>query len=220
MRREWAAATADEQVILLPVVIVGLLASLARAWYGGCRLSPPSLRLAWLVPVAFIPQWIVFYLPATRKLIPDDLAVAVLVSSQALLLIFAYYNHDQPGFTALGLGLTLNLLVITLNGGLMPISSRTVAQLAPDAPTDVWEIGGRFGTSKDVILPIAAIRLWWLSDCFLLPSWFPYRVAFSLGDVCIAIGAFCLLWASGGPAPRKDRIGEGNLTCVPSRRTL
>lgn len=207
-------------MILLLAIVAGLLASLARAWYGGRRVSPPVLCLAWLVPVAFAPQWFAFYLPATRKLVPQELAAVALVSSQVLLLVFAFFNRDQPGFMALGFGLALNLLVISLNGGLMPISPDTVTRLAPDAPLDAWQIGHRLGTSKDVILPFAAMRLWWLSDRFLLPSWLPYRVAFSLGDVFIAGGAFWLFWRSAGPLAHHGRTGEDRSKCSPSHQTL
>jgi hypothetical protein len=192
-------------VILLLAVVAGLLAGTVRARRGGRHLVVPNLRLLWLVPVAFFPQWLAFYLPATRKLMPDDLAAVALVSSQALLLIFAWFNRGQPGFWALGLGLVLNLLVITLNGGLMPISPDMVMRLAPEMPPNAWQTGQRLGTGKDIVLPIAATQLWWLSDRFLLPSWFSYRVAFSLGDVLIAAGAFWLLWTIGDKADDRDQ---------------
>ncbi len=192
---------ADEPVILLLAILAGLLAGQARAWCRRRHLSPPSLRLTWLAVLAFLPQGLAFYLPVTRRLFPDYLAAVALVSSQALFLIWVWLNRNQPGFWLLGLGLALNLLVIALNGGLMPISPETVAQLVPNAPPQAWQVGSRLGTGKDVVLPIEATWLWWLSDRFLLPAWFPGRVAFSVGDVLIAFGAFWLLWTMGGPSP-------------------
>jgi hypothetical protein len=183
-------------MILLLAVVAGLLAGLARARCGKRRLRPPDLRLAWLVPVAFLPQWLAFHLPATCGVIKDSLAAATLVSSQALLLVFAWFNRNQPGFWALGIGLASNLVAITLNGGLMPVSPETTAALLPDTQPDTWQVGARLGWN--VILPTADTRLWWLSDHILLPAWFPYRKALSVGDVIIAVGAFWLLWALGG----------------------
>jgi hypothetical protein len=148
--------------------------------------------------LAFLPQWLVFFLPAIGRLASDELAAITLVGSQGLLLLFAWLNRDQPGFWILGLGLVCNLIVIALNGGLMPISPETVSQLKPDAPPDVWKVGHRLGTGKDVVLPVAATHLWWLSDHFLFPPWFPYQAAFSPGDVLIAAGALWFLWALGG----------------------
>jgi hypothetical protein len=190
---------------LLPAVAAGLLAGLARAWYQGRRLTAPGLRFDWLVPLAFVPQFFTFYLPATRRLVPDNLAAAILVASQALLLAFACFNLRRPAFWALGLGLLSNLLVIALNGGRMPISPGTVAWLAPEAPPGDWRIGDRLWSTKDVVLPIAATRLWWLGDCLRSPAWFPFRTAFSPGDALIAGGAFSFLWALGG-----DNYGRRN----------
>ena len=186
-------------MILLLAVLGGALAGWARAWAGGRHYRPASLSYTWLVAAAVLPQGLAFYFPLTRDIIPDGVVRFLLIGSQAGLLVFVWLNRRQPGFWILGMGLALNLLVISANGGLMPISPETVAQLIPDHPPDAWQTGVRLGWSKDVILPSAGTNLWWLSDRFLLPAWFPQRVAFSIGDVLIALGAFWLLWAQGGP---------------------
>ena len=190
-------------MILLPAIVAGLLAGLARAKYRNGHLRSPDLRLVWLVPIAFLPQWLAFNLPVTRRLTTDNLAAAALVSSQALLLVFAWYNRKQPGFWALGTGLVLNLTVIALNGGLMPVSPEVVSELLPDIPTDAWQVGERVGWNT--VLPITDTWLWWLSDHLLLPAWFPYRKALSIGDILIAAGAFWYLWALGGPEQEEGK---------------
>jgi hypothetical protein len=191
-------------VILVFAVIAGLVAGQVRAWIGNRPLNPPQLRLAWLVPVALIPQILAFYWPPTR-LVPDGLAAIALVSSQVALLCFVWSNRGQSLFWLLGIGLGTNLLVILANGGLMPISPETIRQLAPDLPPESWQIGSRLGSTKDIVLPAADTRLWWLSDRFRTPAWFPYPFAFSLGDMLIALGASWLLWKAGGPVqPCRD----------------
>jgi hypothetical protein len=185
-------------MILVIAVIAGLLAGGLLAWLSNRRYEIPHIRYIWLVLIAFLPQLLVFYLPSTRKFIPDQWAIAGLISSQVLLLIFAWRNsfqirfRNRLGFWLLGLGLLLNLIVILLNGGLMPISPETVTRLVPDAAPGSWKIGSRLGTGKDIVLAVDQTRLWLLSDHLLLPL--PGRdVAFSLGDVIIATGAFIVL---------------------------
>ena len=200
-------------MILLLAVAAGLLAGLARSILGGSgHLRDPELRLFWLVPIAFLPQWLVFYWPTTSHLTTDRLAATVLVSTQLLLLVFAWFNRYRAGFWALGVGLALNLLVVTLNGGLMPISPATLAQL-PNVPPDSWKIGDRIGWS--IILRVSDTRLWWLSDHILIPAWFPVRKALSLGDVLIAAGAFWLLWSLG-----KSETGESGTNIAKEQRSL
>lgn len=126
----------------------------------------------------------------------------VLVGSLLLLLIFAWANRRHRSFWWLGFGLLLNLLVISANGGLMPISPETVERLGISAPPTGWILGQRLGYSKDILLLEEETYLPWLTDRFVAPAWWPGQVAFSIGDVFIAIGAFWLLFhANGSPAP-------------------
>ncbi len=182
-------------MILLLAIFVGLLAGLLRSWISRRELVAPNLHHIWLVPVAFLPQFLIFQDSSLGRNAPDHLAAAALVGSLLLLLIFAWINREQPGFSMLGLGLLLNLIVIAANGGLMPISPQSVTELLPHAPPGAWHLGERLGVGKDIVLSVEATRLWWLSDRFLVPDWSPYRVAYSLGDILISFGAFWLLWA-------------------------
>jgi hypothetical protein len=184
-------------LILLLAVVVGLLAGWLRARSAGRRLAMPDLSALWLVLMAYAAQWPVFYWEGTRRLVSDAIAAVVLVGSQGLLLLFAWRNRRQPGFVWLGVGLLLNLLVIILNGGLMPISPETVTQLSSAAVSRSYPPGSRLGGTKDRVLLPADIRLPWLADRFVTPAWPLPPAAFSLGDLLIAIGAFWFFWQAG-----------------------
>lgn len=185
-------------MILLTGVAAGLLGGFLRAYLNKRSYQPYQLRLAWLVLLAMAGQWVAFSFPASRTALPDNAIRILLVLSQLTLLVFVFRNWKTPGFWLLGAGLLLNLTVILLNGGLMPITPETVRWLRPDAPENSWQIGQRLGYGKDIVLDKGDTILWFLSDRFRTPSGVGYKVAFSLGDVFIALGAFWLFWSIGG----------------------
>jgi hypothetical protein len=190
-------------MILVLAVAAGLAAGLIRARLGKRQIQVTNLHAVWLLILAILPQWLAFSFPITRSVLTLTIVKVLFVSSQVLLLAFILINVRKPGMWLIGAGLVSNLLVIVANGGLMPISPRTVGQIYPNAPTESIETGTRLGWTKDIILEVDDTKIAWLSDRFVTPELFSTRYAFSTGDVLIAAGAFWLLWTLGGPVKDK-----------------
>lgn len=181
-------------MILLWAVLAGILVGLGLEGIKGRVWHPPIFRSLWLVFLGFFPQWIAFYLPLTRRLIPDQLASICLVASQTLLMFFAFANRRLPGMLVLIVGLLCNLAVIAANNGFMPLPIEAAANLVSRNDLNSIPIGERISSaSKDVLLPESQILLPWLADRFVSPGFISYRFAFSLGDVFISAGAFWTL---------------------------
>ena len=170
----------------------GLATGLGWSRLRGHLYQSPALSHIWLVFVGFLPQFFASYLANTRFTISDWLAALCIFISQLILLIFAWFNRNLSGMSILMVGLLLNMAVMVANGGFMPINPATAEQVVGAERTTSFEIESRIG-HKDILLPANDTRLEWLADRFLPPAWFPYQVAFSLGDVFIAFGAFWIL---------------------------
>lgn len=177
--------------LMVLIAAVAALLILGHAQLTGRSLRKVEFRLLGLVPAAAIPQLLAFYIPATRVWVPDLLAPVILVWSQLVLLGFVVLNLRRPGMPLLGLGLAMNFVVILTNGGMMPISPQTASRLS----SMDWAAGARFGPGKSVVLPAQTTIFGSLSDRIMLPDWFPYQAAYSLGDILIIAGVLMLLWA-------------------------
>lgn len=189
-------------MILVVAVLVGLTAGLFRAWAGKRKYRVFELKYPVLVLVAFIPQYFAFFAPKTREMLSNNLVAILLISSLIILFCFSLLNIHKPGFWPICFGFLLNFLVIALNGGFMPISPATVNKLNQDTEV-TWMIGQRFGFSKDIILSPEMTKLAFLSDRFTITNVLGYNVAFSLGDIFIALGVILLLWMLGGKSEQK-----------------
>jgi len=176
---------------LVVAALCGVIAGFLRATTHRRRISMPRIRWIWLLIPTIAATW------ATNHFSTKPLAITALVLSQALPLVFVWVNRRQPGVRLLGAGLALNLLVIVLNGGFMPISPETL--LAMDIQPDYWAVGQRLGLSKNFVQLVADTNFWFLSDWLLSPAWYPQKGAFSIGDVCASAGIFWVLWAAAGP---------------------
>jgi hypothetical protein len=179
-------------VVLLLAIAAGLLAGLGWAHWRKQPYQSPELRHLWLIFVAFLPQFIVIYLPSTRNLFPDWSVAVLLTTSQILLLVFVWLNRHIFSIFIMLCGVVCNLSVMIANGGFMPIGPQTASRLISEDTLRDAQLGSRLG-AKDILLRPQQTRLELLADRFLPPIWSPYQVAFSLGDVFIALGVFWLL---------------------------
>ena len=149
-------------MILLAAIAAGLVTGLLLARWRRHPYQAPDLKHAWLVFVAFMPQFAAFYLPGSRHLFSEFWAAFLLPFSQALLLMFAWLNRRLPGMMILLLGAALNFTVIAANRGFMPISPQTASHLVPQAVLENIQPGERFGT-KDILLLPQDTRFEWLA---------------------------------------------------------
>jgi len=179
-------------VTLILALGVGLVFGLGLAKWRRNPYQLPRLKCSWFAIAAFLPQFFVTYFERTQAFIPDWVAALAIVISQGLLFLFAWFNRHLPGMLVLIIGLVMNMSVMIANGGFMPINPKTAERVVGKERISLFEPGNRIGY-KDILLPTTETRLEWLADRFLPPAEFPYRVAFSLGDIFIAVGAFWIL---------------------------
>jgi len=139
-------------------------------------------------------------------------AVALLIASYPLPLLFAWRNLHLAGFVLILAGLALNMALITVNEG-MPVPG---AALAASGQGELIA-GLRAEPSQKHQLQGPGNKLGPLADVFPVPT--PIGQVISLGDIAMYAGIVWLLVATmrGIPAPRHAR-GAGALGTDPEGR--
>lgn len=150
------------------------------------RLGQLSLREFWLVPLALLIQSGIYW--AAVKEIgfgPSWLSPALDTVSYFLLLSFALRNGSFPGMRWLSLGILLNTIVISLNGGVMPVNPSFLPEVSREA------LHAGQGTHG---LMTSLTRVSFLADQFYLNIPGLQKQVFSVGDIAIDIGCFLLVY--------------------------
>lgn len=159
-------------MFLLPFLAVGLVFAVVL---GGriSRLAEIPFRQTWTVFAALGMQVVLF--SHLGEGLGDGALRPLHIATYALLVVFAIANVRMWALAPVLLGLVLNAVAITANGGEMPVSEAAAREvgLAVDASANVSE---------------HADRLSFLGDVFAIPSGIPLANVFSIGDVLIGIG--------------------------------
>ena len=166
-------------MFLLPSIFLGIAFALLL---GGkpSRLLSVEFRHGWTVFAALGLQVVLF--SGARDLFPHALHEPLHLSTYALLFTFAFVNVRHLALLPLFLGMALNAIAITANGGSMPVK--------PDA----WEAAG-LGAGHSNNVEVGADRLAFLGDVFALPQALPLTNVFSIGDLLIGIGCVVFIVA-------------------------
>ncbi len=157
--------------IVLPILALAVLAGIVS---GGSVRFLERLRVHWwgLALIALVVQSVPVPAGSAQR---TGLAAASLVLSYVLLLAVLVVNHRVPGAAVMAAGLTMNLAVVALNGG-MPVSRDAIIAAGADGVIVIAD-GARHHlmSDGDVLQPLA--------DVVPVPS--PFSVVLSIGDVLL-----------------------------------
>ena len=165
------------------MLIVALIAgAFVVAILRGGRLSEMAnvqVRYFWLLFVPFLIQLVLFSPLSARLSIDVATVPSIYIISMIVGAVVAWFNRSLPGFPLLLVGLLSNLLVISLNGGYMPVSAeaRVISGMPP-----------LLGSETNVSPMTNASVLWILGDTLPVPHFIPHANVYSMGDVMIGAG--------------------------------
>lgn len=174
-------------MIFILAVFISIVIALLR---GGRfeRLGDINLRYAPLILLGFLIQLLIFtpilgpHLSQTQTSVVYNISMLLVLGVMAL-------NWRLPGVPLLALGIFLNWVAISLNGGFMP-SSQEALIAAGLADRAAMGEGEHF---NNTVLVNESTRLPFLADVMAVPTPFPFATVFSIGDVLIAAGAAWLV---------------------------
>jgi hypothetical protein len=173
------------------IYTLGIIVGLGIGWMRRgslVALGRTPFRLAWLLLISFAANSYIVRMDLDLPWWVGPLHLGAYALALAVLLV----NRRLPGVPLLALGLAMNVLVIALNGGMMPQAPQTLQVMHPGK---TFAIGQHPPKTKTIVLPREQTRLWWLSDVLVTPSWSPLRTVASVGDVVIVLG---LAWTVQG----------------------
>ncbi len=161
---------------VLPLVIIGVGAALVARARGGSfeALAATEFRVVGLLVGGLALQ--VVFTSWHPEWISDRMTLAIIVWSNAAVILFIVLNRRFPGTMLMAAGLALNILVIAANGA-MPVSERAVeVAKAPRAPNEA-------SIEHEILGPHTVLG--WLGDVVPIPRG---REVLSIGDLLLIAG--------------------------------
>jgi hypothetical protein len=150
-------------------------------------LSQLKLKWGWVFPLLLVVQVVIFSFQNDIQMIGQASGYLYMVV-YILGLIFLYMNRKQKGFILILIGVFLNFLVMSVNGGRMPVSLEAGAVLDPG----YLEVLKEELYAKHTVLT-ESTRLGFLGDIIPLTDPYPRTQIISIGDIVMNIGIFLFI---------------------------
>ena len=152
------------------------------------RLSQMKIRHLELLLAAFVVKVAVALLGTTHSQAAVTFARPLNVIGAILLLAVVWFNRRIPGALLFGGGLTLNLIVILVFGGRMPVL--LPHDVDPNSPVLALLKGGLDPLHVALSHPQG---LWFIGDIFAIPGLRGHSSLVSIGDLLMAAGVRWLI---------------------------
>jgi hypothetical protein len=163
------------------------------------QLARVELHAVWLLLVALAVQVVLEFVDFPEERV-EDLGLAILLASYALILGFCFVNRRTSGMLLIALGVGLNVLVIALNGG-MPTKDGVEERNGREVRVPIERTVKHKPRTDDDLLAF-------LGDVITIPG--APNQQFSVGDIVIGVGVVYLcLVASRPPRTRGEDLPDG-----------
>ena len=178
-------------------VLVGLLKKGSMS-----NLLSIKIEKAWLILASFLIQFLAQVLSVNGFEFTVRYSLAVQGIAFALLLTGLCFNRKYAGMLVIGGGCVLNVLVMMLNGGKMPVSRDVLVNAGLNQALELFATGG----DGRHILADQSTKLLILGDIMSPPGILSIMMKIvSIGDIIVVIGLFLLVFeaTAGRPLGRK-----------------
>lgn len=140
----------------------------------------------WLFLLSFAVEFGTLFAASAGIQIAVRYSMYLHILSYLILFIGIMSNREYLSMWVIFLGSFLNFLVITLNGGAMPISISGLMRAGLEKNAQIISAGG-YVTHQ----PLTELtRLPFLADIIVLPAGYPFPKVLSVGDILISVGIF------------------------------
>jgi hypothetical protein len=182
--------------VFIVVFLVLVLATVPLAGGKLSRLADVDLRGVPFIVTALVLQIVIL------SIVPNGHPTvhrAIHLVSYGLAAAFLVINRRIPGMPVIALGALSNVAAIIANGGQMPASPAALRAAGEAVKSSGFVNSG----------VVAHPKLLVLGDIFAIPKWMPLHNVFSVGDVCVVVGASIAIHALCRPAEVEPADGVG-----------